>query len=148
MPTLLGKPFSTDWRGVPPHMLQTDVPVWYRFLDSWGHTFIKLYYDCLLGGPLLTPEQLADPYWQNWRINISKRADAIAELENEVWIIEVARRPGLRAVGQILVYQNLWIEDPGIPKLEKLVLVCEEVDTDLIASAARYGITTFVMPLT
>jgi len=127
-------------------MLETDIPVWYRFLEVWGHIFTSLYYDCLLGGPLLTPEQLKDTYWQMWRQNTSKRADAIAELEKEVWIIEVARRPGLRAVGQILVYQNLWIEDPAIAKPEILVLVCERVDTDLIASAARYGIRTYVMP--
>ena len=146
MPTLLGKPYATDWRGVPPHMLETDIPVWYRFLEKWGHIFTNLYYDCLLGGPLLTPEQLKDRYWQMWRANTSKRADAIAELPEEVWVIEVARRPGLRAVGQLMVYINLWIEDPAILKPEKPILVCEEVDTDLIASAARYGIRTHVMP--
>lgn len=146
MPTLLGKHYATDWRGSPPHMLQDDVPVWYRFLETWGHIFQNLYYDCLLGGPLLTAEQLEDPMWQMWRANTSKRADAIAELENEVWIIEVSRRPGLRAVGQLLVYLNLWIEDLAIAKPEKPILICEEVDTDLIASAARYGIRTHVMP--
>lgn len=146
MPTLLGKQYATDWTGRPPHMLATDIPVWYRFLESWGHIFTKLYYDCLLGGPSLTAEQLEDPYWQMWRANISKRADAIAELEDEVWIIEVAQRPGLRAVGQLMVYLSLWQEDPAILKPEKPILVCEDVDTDLIASAAKYGMRTHVMP--
>jgi len=83
-----------------------------------------------------------------WRANTAKRADAIAELENEVWIIEVSARPGLRAVGQLMVYLSLWMEDPKIEKPEKSVLVCEEVDTDLISSAARFGILTYVTPLT
>ena len=146
MPTFLGRPYALEWRGTPPHMLETDIPVWYRFLEIWGHLFEKLYYDCLLGGPLLTKAQEKDKYWHMWRATSSKRADAIVELESEVWIIEVSQRPGLRAVGQLMVYVNLWIEDPKIAKLEKPILVCEHVDTDLIASAARYGIATYPMP--
>lgn len=127
-------------------MLAPDIPVWYRFLEKWGFLFIKLYYDVLLGGPVLSPAQEKDPYWRMWRANTSKRADAIAELEHEVWVIEVASTPGLRAVGQLMVYINLWIEDPKIDKIEKPVLVCQALDTDLIASAARYGMQTYVMP--
>lgn len=148
MPTELGRKYRTDWRGSPPHMLAPDIPVWYRFLETWGSRFQNLYYDCLLGGPALAPSQEGDPLWKMWRANVAKRADAIAELEHEVWIIEVSQRPGLRAVGQLMVYLSLWIEDPKIEKPEKSVLVCEEVDTDLISSAARFGILTYVTPLT
>jgi hypothetical protein len=148
MPTTMGRPYDIYWRGAPPHMLRPDIPVWYKFLDKWGPHFKTLYYDVLLGGPTLSPDQDKDPYWRMWRANTSKRADAIAELENEVWIIEVSERPGLRAVGQLLVYVNLWLEDPKINKLEIPVLVCHYVDTDLIASAAKYGIRTYVTPLT
>lgn len=146
MPTTLGKPYSLDWRGIPPHMLKPDVPVWYRFLDKWGHLFMNLYYDCMLGGPALTQEEEKDPFKRMWRANMAKRADAIGETEGEVWIIEVADTPGLRAIGQLLTYLSLWQEDPRIPKIERAVLVCNFVDTDLIASAAKYGIITYVMP--
>lgn len=146
MPTSLGRKYFVDWRGDPPHMLKEDVPVWYRFLDTWGHLFEALYYDVLLGGPTLTPTQEADPFWRGWRSNISKRADAIAALEDRVWIIEVATNPGLRAVGQLLVYHTLWMEDPKINLVEELVLVCESVDTDLLASAAQHGIRSYVTP--
>jgi len=128
-------------------MLAPDIPVWYRFLETYGDLFVNLYYDCLLGGPTLSPKQAEDPFWRMWRANTAKRADAIAELENEVWIIEVSMRPGLRAVGQLMVYLSLWMEDPVIIKPEKSLLVCEEVDTDLISAAARFGILTYVTPL-
>jgi len=147
MPTNLGRPYATEWRGSPPQMLQSDVPVWYRFLEKWGLLFQKLYYDVTLGGPILTEQQKADTYWRMFAKNISKRADAIAELENAVWIIEVAKTPGLRAVGQLLVYRALWIEDPKITKPEEMVLVVQDLDTDLLASAAMYGIRSYVMPL-
>lgn len=146
MPTTLGRTYDIMWRGRPPHMLKPDVPVWYRFLEKWGHLFINLFYDCMLGGPALSPEEALDPMKRMWRANLAKRADAIAETEGEVWIIEVASTPGLRAIGQLLTYLSLWQEDPKIAKIEKPVLVCDVVDPDLIASAAKFGILTYVMP--
>lgn len=145
MPTDLGRPYEIDWRGSPPHMLAPDIPVWYRFLEKYGEYFKNLYYDCLLGGPFLTPEQERDPFQRMWRFNTSKRADAIAELRTEVWIIEVANYPGLRAVGQLQVYQALWIEDPKILKPERMVLVSERIDNDLGAACGKFGIQLYLM---
>lgn len=148
MPTTLHNKYDIYWKGSPPHMLSTDIPVWYRFLEKWGGLFSALYYDVLVGGPYLTPDQEQDPYRRMWRANTSKRIDALAELPDSVWIIEVAQRPGLRAIGQLMTYLALWCEDPAIMKPEIPVLVCEHIDTDLIASAAKYGIRTYVIPLT
>ena len=145
MPTDLGRPYSLDWRGDPPHMLKVDVPIWYRFLEKFGSPFIKLYYDCLLGGPFMTPEDLEDPYKRDWRVLNSKRADAIAELETEVWIIEVAKEPGLRALGQVQVYRALWLRDPKIRKSEKVILVADRIDKDLLDAAGMYGVLTFIV---
>ena len=145
MPTDLGRPYGIDWRGNPPHMLAPDIPVWWRFLEKYGPYFQALYYDCLLGGPFLTPEQEADPFQKMWRFNTSKRADAIAELSTECWIIEVAAYPGLRAVGQLQVYQTLWIEDIKIMKPERLVLISERIDNDLGAACAKFGILIYLV---
>jgi len=144
MPTTLGRPYKVEWRGAPPHMLDADIPVWYRFLEKWGGSFLNLYYDCLLGGPYLLPGEEKDPLKRMWRFNNSKRADAIAELENEVWIIEASSNPGLRAVGQCVAYQSLWLEDPKIAKIERPVLVCEVLDTDVGAVCGRMGVMVFI----
>jgi len=129
-------------------MLFPDVPVWYSWLEQYGKYISNLYYDCLLGGPWLSKSALQDKLTYSWAYNISKRADAIAELDNEVWIIEVSTSPGLSAVGQIMSYMSLWLEDIKIDKPERMILVCNEVDTDLLACAARYGILTYVTPIT
>lgn len=126
-------------------MLATDIPVWYRFLDKWGGLFQKLYYDSFLGGPLLTPEEEKDPMKRMWRANTSKRTDAIAETEKEVWLIEVANYPGMRAIGQLLTYQALWLEDPQISKIERLLLVCERLDTDIGAAAGKFGFQVYIV---
>lgn len=145
MPTTLGQPYKIDWRGDPPHMLPDDIPVWYRWLTLYGAYTRALYYDCLLGGPFLTPDQEKDKMLTMWRYNTSKRADAIAETATEVWIIEVANYPGLRAVGQLQVYQALWIEDPKIIKPERLLLVASRIDNDLGAACGRFGIQVYLV---
>lgn len=145
MPTTLKERYSVDWRGDPPHMLPPDIPVWYRFLETWGHLFDALYYDCLVGGPYLSPEEEKDPVKKSWRYVNSKRPDAIGETKDEVWIIEVAANPGLRAMGQCIAYQALWQEDPKIAKIERPVLVVETLDTDLGAAAGKMGVRIFVV---
>jgi len=126
-------------------MLQQDHAVWYRFLDRYGKYFKGLWYDCLVGGPTLSPEQQEDPFQRMWRGNTAKRIDCIAEMEDEVWIIEVATYPGLRAIGQLNVYQTLWIEDTVIQKPERMMLVSERIDNDLGAACARFGIQVYLV---
>lgn len=143
MPTTLGRTYSLEWRGDPPHMLKPDIPVWWRFLDAYSAPIINLYYDCLLGGPPTRPEEAIDPMLRMWRTLVSKRADAIAELDDEVWIIEVTDDPGLRAIGQLLSYRSLWLRDPKIIKLEKMLLVCNKIDPDLFDVCGTQGIQVY-----
>ena len=145
MPTTLGPKYATDWRGKPPHMLAPDIPVWYRFLTEWAAHFVSLYYDCLLGGPTLTKKEEEDPYKRMWRALICKRADAIAELKNELWLIEVADHPEMRAVGQLITYEALWLEDPKIGKKQRKVLVCNSIDPDVAAGLGTLDIMLYLI---
>lgn len=138
--TILGPKYSIDWRGRPPHMLNPDIPVWYRFLKEWGPHFEALYYDCLLGGPTLSAEKEKDPMERMWRALTAKRADAIAETKTETWLIEVSAYPGMRALGQLLTYKTLWLDDPKIDKPVVMVLVADQVDADVMVSYKPYNI--------
>lgn len=145
MPTTLGSKYSIYWKGKPPHMLAPDIPVWYRFLKEKGAYFNALYYDCLLGGPVLSAEEKSDPLKRMERALICKRADAIAELENEVWIIEVSACPGMRALGQLVTYKTLWLQDPKIEKEVKMILVAEQIDPDVQVSYEPSGIILYLV---
>lgn len=125
-------------------MLAPDIPVWYRFLKERAAEFKALYYDCLLGGPALSPDKEKDAMQRMWRALICKRADAIAETKTETWIIEVSACPGMRALGQLLTYKTLWDEDPKIDKPVKMVLVAEQVDGDVKASYKPYNIVLYL----
>jgi len=126
-------------------MLAPDIPVWYRFLEIYGSWFKNLYYDSFLGGPYLSEEEEKDPMKRMWRANTAKRTDAIAETENEVWLIEVSEYPGMRAVGQLHTYQALWLEDPKIMKIERMVLVCARLDADIGAACGKFGFQVYII---
>lgn len=124
-------------------MLPQDIPVWYRFLEKFGQPFINLYYDCLLGAPFLSDREKTDPLKRDWQVILAKRADAIAELTDEVWIIEVSAHPGLRAIGQVQSYRALWLRDPKIRKIERMIIVAETIDESLLDASGMLGIQMY-----
>lgn len=139
MPTMLGPPYSVLWRGRYPHMLPEDIPIWNRRLDLDAHLFERVFYDVRLGGVLdpdpTHPEKMREMYY-----NVTaKRIDVLAELKDEIWIIEVASKPGLRALGQLMTYVGLWYDDPKINKKAVGVLVAQAIDSDLRRSLEIYG---------
>ena len=69
-----------------------------------------------------------------------KRVDVVAEKDNEVWIIEVATRAFLRAIGQCTVYGELWKINPPIKKPFKSYIVCTTIDPDVAYTCERLGI--------
>lgn len=75
-----------------------------------------------------------------WYQSTAKRPDVIAEKKDEVWIIEVASSPYLRAVGQCLSYKFLWDQDPKINKPAIMVLLCYSLDSDLERILESYNV--------
>lgn len=146
MPTFLGDKYSPDWRGRPPHMLWPDLPVWWRFLDRYGPAILALYYDVTVGGPSPSWNLIEDPILRSWSYLTSKRIDVIAELFNEIWLIEVSDNPGMRAIGQLETYKALWAEDPLINKPVLPSIVGSYVDRDVISVAGRLGYQVFIYP--
>ncbi|HEA68069.1 hypothetical protein LCGC14_0867530 [marine sediment metagenome] len=145
MPTDLGQKFSLNWRGDPPHMLEPDIPVWYRFLEVYGNLFANLWYDVCVGGPFYTKKELEDPLKKMWYQNLAKRIDALAELSDVIWLIEVSADPGLRSIGQLSSYQILWNRDPKIMKPERLVLVAGTMEKDILDVAGTLSILCHII---
>lgn len=140
MPTYLGEPFSPLYRGKYPHMLPEDVPVWNDFLDGNAHLFERVYYDVCVGGVWPDDPNINEALRFSYFKSTAKRIDALAELSNEVWIVEVANAPGLRAVGQLATYGALWLADPKINKPAFMTLVARSVDEDLKRALWVYGV--------
>jgi hypothetical protein len=140
MPTDLGEPFEVTWRGNPQQMLPSDVPLWNKYLDFHAFEFLKFYYNVRVGGPDIEKLDVDYRLAKMWYASTAKRIDVIGEKEKEIWIIEVASSPYLRAVGQCLSYKFLWDEDPKIDKPAKAVLVCYYLDSDLERILKKYDV--------
>lgn len=145
MPTDLGQPFEITWRGDPQQMLPPDVPLWHLFLDRYASNFERFFYNVRVGGPDITNIVADEAMKRMWYASTSKRIDVIGEKRNEIWIIEVASSPYLRAVGQCLTYKFLWEEDPKIEKPAKAVLLCYFLDSDLERILKHYGVSIIMI---
>lgn len=145
MPTELGEPFLTSWRGDPQQMLPPDVPLWHKYLDQAARNFIRFYYNVRVGGPDISKIKADLALAKMWYASTAKRIDAIGERSEEIWIIEVAASPYLRAVGQCLSYLFLWNEDPKINKPAKMVLLCYFIDSDLERILKHYDVMIIKM---
>jgi hypothetical protein len=116
-----------------------DWPVWERFLVKYGPEIKNLYYNVRVGGKPLDTTNIAPEMVKMWFATTAKRIDAIAEFEKEIWLIEVADMPGLRAVGQLATYMTLYAEDPKFPLPAIAVLVATSIDPDLYKAITLYG---------
>jgi len=141
MPTELGDTYSIEWRGRPKQMLSQDVPVWHAFLDQYGTKFQHFYYNVCVGGANWRESKEDPVHALMWYHMTCKRIDALGVKPEEIWIIEVATVPGLRAVGQLMTYFHLWNLEPLIDLPIKNVLVCERLDDDLTYVLQKYGIS-------
>lgn len=146
MPTTLGEPFEVTWDGAPEQMLEQDVPLWHLFRKKYGSQFSHFFYNVRVGGPDLKNVKADEKLLKMWYDVTAKRIDAIGEKNQEIWIIEVASIPGIRAIGQILSYRFLWNLDIKIKKLVKDVLLCYRIDNDLEMVLKHYGVMVLKIP--
>ena len=141
----LGRAYDPYWKGIPPHMLSSDVPVWTDFLNAYEDQFKHFYYDVALSVRQPPPQAITPSLVALWKKTWGKRIDVVGVKENEVWIIEVASNAFLRAIGQILTYYQLWIVKPPLPFPVKPFIVCRTIDEDVAYTAEQYGINWIVV---
>ena len=145
MPTDLGQPYPIDWAGTPAQMLAADIPIWKRFQEKFASVFDRFYFNVKVGGPdweLIKADPAIAQMW--WELK-AKKIDVLAEKKDEIWIIEVSKEAGIRAVGQILTYRLLWSLDPKINKPVQSYLVCDILDSDLEFSCMANAIRVLLV---
>lgn len=129
-----------------PHLLPEDVPVWERYLDLYNSQYLRLEYDVRVGnGQPANPSLPANI--QKMAIDLSqKRIDAVGWTEAAIHIIEITRRAGIKAIGQLTTYPVLYAQSFRAPLPLIPVLVCEELLPDIDPVIQRYNIKTFILP--
>lgn len=123
-----------------PHMLGDDTAVWTRFLESGDIEIQECWYDVHVGLPVLSPMG-ADSLQQRIANGLTrKRIDVVAIVDGVYWIIEVKPLAMHFAIGQVLVYEGLFVKEYE-PAFETWpVIVCDRVDADVIPECERLGV--------
>lgn len=128
-----------------PHMFPLDQEVWERFLAKYGSMYIGFQYDITVGITSSEYGKLADPYKKDAAILSKLRIDAVGESPSNMDIIEVKPRGNMAGIGQLLTYKQHYIDEYKPVKPIRMVLVCADIDPNIIPLAEQNGIVYIVV---
>jgi hypothetical protein len=122
------------------HMMREDFDTWTTFLQSKEMILNEVWYDVHVGRVMEVPEGLPE-YMHVQALAISrKRIDVVGRTENELWIIEVKPYANMQAIGQVLIYEDLFCREFELKLPTRTVIVASASDMDIIEGAAKYGV--------
>jgi len=125
-------------------MLAEDTAVWTKYLASPLVTIKELWYDVHVGGGIPLPAEASD---MDRRIaaGISrKRIDVVARVGGGFWVIEVKPIADMRALGQVVSYARLFVQDYSPQGEVWPVIVCDSADADLLDEFDELGVAVIV----
>lgn len=114
-----------------PHLLKEDALVWQRYLSAESQKYSSIDYDVRVGlgrdpGPRFKSTL------RSMAVDLSmRRIDAVGYNSTGIVIIEVTRSAGITAVGQLLAYPILYQQTYFPDRPLSVLLVAEEIQTDL-----------------
>lgn len=85
---------------------------------------------------------------QVYKRGTSKKIDIVIECDNEIWLIEGKQRLSAHALGQILVYEHLYLENPKNKEKKKEIKlgICCRYDDPLVTDVCRkYHVKVFIV---
>ena len=146
MPTILGEKCKLSMIRTPAGMSQEDRKIY----DDWKTTALKedydLYFDVGLGAGIPAPPETDPDIARGWFLNTQKRADLIVDTHSEWWIVELRFNASSNAIGRLLMYKKLFLQDQIKTQPIFLILVSDRYDPDLegLANDNRILYTTTV----
>lgn len=127
-----------------PHLLQSDITLWERFIEANPNAFDAVEYDVHVGEGIPP-----DPTWEPEiaemaRILTQKRIDVVAYKGQETYIIEIKPRAGTTAIGQVITYAHLYTREYHPPRPPKKVIITDYLAPDIAPICDAEGITVLI----
>lgn len=122
------------------HMVPSEKYIWARWLASGGRVHAPFVYDLRVGDGLTMPATSSRFEINQAYALTTKRIDALYYDGELCVIIEVKRRAGASAVGQLLTYRELILRGPNPPPAVAMLLVCESLQPDLALVLDQHNI--------
>lgn len=126
-----------------PHMLAEDTRIWTKFLESRVVLISRVWYDVRVGMSVLKIVKDGSIEAKIAAGLTRKRIDVVALVERDIWIIEVKPQANMYALGQVLAYTRLFIQEYNPTGQVISVICCGTTDEDLINEFDDFGILVF-----
>ena len=123
-----------------PHMLGEDIEVWTRYLQNPITKITEVWYDVHVGVGLRIPADASD---MEKRISAGvgrKRIDVIARVGGGLWVVELKPYASMQALGQIITYSRLFIDEYKPQGQVWPVIICNDFDDDCVADFDLLGV--------
>lgn len=127
-----------------PHMLAEDRKIWTEFLESEVIEIKEVWYDVHVGQSVLLPVGASDMQQRISDGLTRKRIDVVCHVGESFWVVEIKPRASMTALGQVLTYVRLFTVEFGMLELAQAVIICEEVDVDLLAQFEEHDVLVYV----
>jgi hypothetical protein len=123
-----------------PHMGVEEIGVWENWLSVHAHEYEYFLYDVRVGegvdpGPLYTPEER-----RMWKMLTQRRIDAVGVRKGKYTIFEVKLEAGASALGEAILYRELWKKTFPNRPLEDVIVVHAQTRPDIEEVLKRYDI--------
>jgi len=127
------------------HMMPLDADVWGRYLEAQTVLITQCWYDVHVGRGMAADYEI-DPNLSAVSQGVSrKRIDVVAEIAGGFWVIEVKPLASMQAIGQVICYTNLFLDEFAISGDVQSVIICAQADDDLLQSYDRFGVGVIVV---
>ena len=137
--------FAFEKRDWYAHMKPGDVLLWERFIPLFPDMYDKVQYDVPVGeGPLFDTLITEETGAHDERL-YKRKIDVVGFKGGEIDIIEVKPKAGPAAIGQVLMYRNLYIKDYKPPKYPKCVIITDTITNDVAEFAASSEVQMVVV---
>jgi len=130
-----------------PSLTPLDLEVWRRFLVLRPSMFASFAFQVEVGSGQPLPAAASDSDRKVWDKLTSKRIDAVGINKDGITVIEVKPRGGASALGQALVYRDLYIQKRKPAQPVAALVVCNYIDEDVRLTALRYNVSFLAVGL-
>jgi len=129
-----------------PGMLPREVVIWRNWLKLHESEYDRFDYNCRIGAGHDPGPGWPDNIRQMAIANTQLRIDACAYQAEVATLIEVKDRAGASAVGQLLTYEAVWLQDFPQGPPPSLILVTNRLQNNIMPLVRKANIRLDVVP--
>lgn len=128
-----------------PHLLHEDAAVWTKYLADPISPIQHVWYDVHVGAPVKLAPGASDLDKRIAAGLTRKRIDVVAAVGGGFWVIELKPLAGYQALGQVMTYFRLFVQEHRPPGQVWPVIICNQVDADVIPDFDNFGVVCIVV---